>query len=93
MEVGHSWRVWLALGNVACRYSFQTFEMAGKSKGKGPGKLALWCFIEGSSAAFKVTVPKGDDIDDVKAAIQLKKPVELGRVDAVSLVIWKVRMF
>jgi hypothetical protein len=56
----------------------------------GIAHLALWCLLEGKSNTFKVEIPDNADIGDLKTTIKLEKPIELERVDADKLVLWKV---
>jgi hypothetical protein len=58
-------------------------------KRKAGGKKTLWCYIEGDTSAFGLTVSLSITIDDLKNKILEKKNAFLQGVNDLSL--WKVR--
>jgi hypothetical protein len=51
----------------------------------------LWCYIEGDSTTFEVTVPVTASIHRLKEVVHEKrKNGVLSKVDASDLVLWKV---
>ena len=53
----------------------------------------LWCLLEGTSTAFKVSVSLNEDVDDLKDKIVDKKRNRFKDIDANELQIFKVCPF
>jgi hypothetical protein len=62
----------------------------------GTSSYTLRCVILRESPAlpsvFKVTVPLGNDVNDLQKAIKKEKEPELDQFAADSLVLWKVNL-
>jgi hypothetical protein len=53
----------------------------------------FWCLLEGDKAVFKVEIPIGGNIDDLKERIKQKCSLLLDKFAAKDLILWKVRYF
>jgi hypothetical protein len=57
------------------------------------GETELWCILKSDTSPesiFRVSIHSNKLVEDLREAIQRKKPVALANVDASDLRIWKV---